>query len=78
MKTKTARRRGFRTVPSERFHQLVAGFGGIAPAARIWGIEFRSLERFMKGSGSLSLTTAAAIARKTGVDVNAFFTTEGQ
>ena len=48
--------------PSAALLAAIQGAGGISAAAKAWGVEFNSLNRFVRGTGGISLTTAVRIA----------------
>lgn len=63
--------------PSAKFLVLVNQVHGtVNAAAEVWGVHPNILYNFVKGTGGISLDTAAQIARKTGVGLDDLFTIE--
>lgn len=60
-------------VPSERFQQLVAAMGGYCESARIWGLDPKTLSRFLAGEGSLSGQSVATVICRTGLKYENLF-----
>jgi plasmid maintenance system antidote protein VapI len=59
--------------PSKQLRSFIRAYGSVNAAAEAWGIEYRSLDRFVNEGAGLSLATAMQIAAKTKVPVDELF-----
>lgn len=64
MKTPTKKRR---LKPSRDLQRAVDLYGGINGAAKAWGIEYGSLQRFLAGKGGITSGTMLGICEGSGL-----------
>lgn len=65
----------FRLVPSARLRVLVDAMGGTYAASQAWGVQYRSLQRFLEGGGGGGLLgdTIATILERSRLDYSSLF-----
>jgi plasmid maintenance system antidote protein VapI len=59
--------------PSAKLRKFLAAYGTINAAAEAWGVEYRSLDRFINHRAGLSLSTAMQIANALSLSVDDLF-----
>ncbi len=59
--------------PSAKLKQFLKAYGTINAAAEAWGVEYRSLDRFVNHRAGLSLATAMQIASALRMSVDELF-----
>jgi hypothetical protein len=66
--------RKLRVEPTDRLKAIVAALGGPNAAARAWGVQYRSVRRFITlGGGELQSATIAAILDNTRLNYSDLF-----
>lgn len=59
--------------PSVQLKKFLDAYGSVNAAAEAWGVEYRSLDRFVNGGAGLTLATAMQIASAIHLPVDDLF-----
>jgi hypothetical protein len=61
------------TRPSTQLKKIVSAYPSVNAAARAFGLEYMTLDRFLKGSGGMSADAVASIMEATKLSYDALF-----